>query len=214
MALKTAAKKVLVGLASEVLGLEDPDARKGLPPRARDYRTDLTIRTCPVCFRDIKASDHTHGMIADHGYTIDPGYRTGSCSGAGRLPWEKSCKPAVEEIPNLLAYSNKVEARLVNLTSGKVTSLTIRGDYDWKTRTYEKVNIGPEDYRWKSALAQAIHSKRGTLRNLWSGYYGSIPWMRMAVRTWEPVADDHIAVGAPTHPLVDEDFEGKPEVLG
>ena len=54
-----ASKEKLVGLACELLGVEDPNTRSGLPTRARDYRTDLTIRTCPVCFRDIKASDHT-----------------------------------------------------------------------------------------------------------------------------------------------------------
>lgn len=209
-----AARKVLKGLASKVLGLEDPDERKGHPPRARDYRTDLTIRTCPVCFRDIKASDHTHGKIADHGYTIDPGYRTGSCAGTGRLPWEKSCDPAVEEIPHLLAYSERVEARLAALTSGEVTELKVRGSYDWKTREYEWVAVGPDDYRWESALRSAVTDAKRTLVNLWNGHYGSIPWMRMAVRTWEPVADDHIAVGPPTHPVLDEDYEGKPEVLG
>jgi hypothetical protein len=201
-----AAKAYLADKASELLGLESPSARSGLPVRARDYRTDLTIRTCPVCFRDIKASGHTNGLIADHGYTIDPGYRTGHCAGSGELPWEKSCDPAVEEIVSLLKYAANIKARLANLKGDKVASLIVRGEYDWKTRSYGKVTLTSADGRdWKAALKTAIWAAELTHTRLWSGDYGSIPWMRMAVRTWVAVSDADIAVGAPSHPVTEAD---------
>jgi len=221
-AAKAAAQKAIVELASKALGLEDPDERAGLPTRSRDYRTDLTIRTCPVCFRDIKASGHTHGLMADHGYTINGrdysgygGERMGSCTGTGRLPWEKSCDPAKEFTTGLLDLSKRVEDSLEALTTGKVTKLKVNGDYNWKTRTYAKVEVTPADGRkWEKALASAVFATKRDLTHLWNGDYGSIPWMRMAVRTWTPVADDHVAIGAPNHPTVEADFAGMPAVLG
>ena len=64
------ARAVWISKASELMGLPDPALTFGHPPRARDYRTDLTIRTCPCCFRDIKASEHTGFRMADHGFQI------------------------------------------------------------------------------------------------------------------------------------------------
>lgn len=216
-----AAREWMVAKASELLGVENPNERAGLPTRARGFRTDLTIRTCPCCFRDIKASEHTKGRMAHHGYTIEGrdysgfgGWRSGSCGGTDRLPWEKSCEPAKELLADLLAYSDKVEARLAALEGGEVNYL-LTDKYDWKTRSYLKKTVTPDDgYEWKSALENAITKTRRTLKGLWDGSFESIPWLRMAIRTWEPVADNHIAVGAPNHEILEEDFVGKPESLG
>jgi len=193
------------------LGLGNPSESTGLPPRARDYRTDLTIRTCPVCFRDIKASDHTQGFMADHGFIIRPGYRTGHCPGTGLLPWETSCEPAIEEIESLLAYSATVVAKLAALESGRVKTLTANGSYDWKTQTYVEVVLTPADGRkWEGALKQRVNTTRREIAHLWGKHYPSIPWMRMAVRTWTPVLGTTPAVGAPRGIPEGTDFDGMP----
>jgi hypothetical protein len=218
---KKAARDWLVSKASDLMGLEDPTATPdGLPTRSRDYRTDLTIRTCPVCFRDIKASSHTGGLMADHGYTITGrgwdgwgGMRRGSCTGTGHLPWEKSCDPAKGMLAALLEHSDKGLERLAALRDGKVTSLTVKGRYDYRTNKYTEETLTAADGRkWDEALRNAIAGTKRGLDALWSGYYGSIPWYRMAIRTWEPVADDHIAIGAPKTPATGEDFAGKPTI--
>jgi hypothetical protein len=214
----------IVEKASELLGLPNPNERAGLPPRARDYRTDLTIRTCPCCFRDIKASEHTSKRMADHGYTINGrdwsgygGFRQGGCRGGGRDPWEKSCEPAKEQVEALIDLSSRVEARLYALENGEVTELTVVDQsktYNWRTEPKPTKTVTPDDgYEWKNALDRAITATRRDLRQLWSGGYGSIPWYRMAIRTWKPIPDDHIAVGAPSGRPSDEDFAGQPEVL-
>lgn len=218
-----AAKDYLVQAASDLLGLPNPNARAGLPTRARDYRTDLTIRTCPCCFRDIKASEHTNGLIADHGFTIEGrgwsgwgGARMGGCSGVGRLPWEKSCEPAQEMITFLLGRSDAMVTHLAALEAGEVTELTVPDrtqPWDRQLRARPTKVVTPADgYEWKDALRQAISGTRNQIRRLWDGSYGTIPWYRMAVRTWKPVADDQVAVGAPEGRPEGSDYNNKPEV--
>ncbi len=189
--------------ASKALGLPDPNERSGLPPRMRDYRTDLTIRTCPCCFRDIKATD---GTMADHGYTLKGhGYsgrvRKGSCSGVGATPWEVSCEPA----KGLLAVLRSRSAYLVEALS--TTPEKIQVDEGRKGMvTYTSA----DGYRYKQALRSREFSIKSELRSLWDSSYMSIPWVRMALRTWEPTPATSIAIGAPSHPCIDADFQGQP----
>lgn len=200
-------RAVWISKASELMGLPDPAVLEGLPSRARDYRTDLTIRTCPCCFRDIKASEHTGFRMADHGFRIHGrdhwsgwgGWRSGSCRGVDRLPWEESPEATKEMIPGLIRYSDQLVKRY---SSDPPAKLKLYGS-----------EIDATHPKWEAAV---IAWRKQTLRDLgslWTGRYGSIPWFRAAVRTWKPVADDVPAVGAPLCKPEPEDFNGKPAIL-
>lgn len=214
-----AAKEWLVSAAHTLLGKE-LRIEDGRPARARDYRTDLTIRTCPCCFRDIKASGHTSGKMADHGYEIrgrdygswgyGGGYRSGGCAGVGELPWEKSPEPVKGVISELSGRSKFLEGYLSDLKGGKVLTLIVKEGWGENQRV---VTLTPDHgYKWTSALNGRIQEVESELRSLWNGFYGSIPWYRMALRTWQPVPDDHIAVGAPKTKPESIDFDGSPAI--
>jgi len=212
--LDKAARAVWISNASELMGLPDPALTFGHPPRARDYRTDLTIRTCPCCFRDIKASKHTGFRMADHGFTIHGrdwsgwgGYRTGSCKGVDRLPWEKSPDATKEMIPGLIAFSDHLVKRF---QAGPPKTLQ-HPSYPFASRA-EKI-IDATHPKWATAVDYWKSNLLRALSELWNGHYGSIPWYRAAVRTWKPVADDVPAVGAPLCKPEPEDFNGKPAIL-
>jgi len=205
-------RAVWIGKASDLLGLPDPALTVGLPARARDYRTDLEIRTCPCCFRDIKASGYTDGAIADHGFTINGrgwsgwgGYRTGSCKGVGRLPWEQSPEATKEMIPAMLAHS---AALARELTEGPPAKLAHPSQ---SRHPGEKIDAAHPE--WASAVRSWRYTLTRELADLWTGNYGSIPWYRCTIRTWKPVADDVPAVGAPLCKPETDDFNGKPATL-
>lgn len=200
------ARAVWISKASDLLGLPDPALTFGHPPRARDYRTDLTIRTCPCCFRDIKASEHTGFRMADHGFQIYGrdwsgwgGYRTGSCKGVDRLPWEKSPDATEEMIPGLVAFSDRL---VKQFKAGPPAKLELYGS-----------QIDATHPEWATAVRYWKRNLLRALGELWNGHYGSIPWYRAAVRTWKPVADDVPAVGAPLCRPETDDFNGKPAIL-
>ena len=208
------ARAVWISKASELLGLPDPALTFGHPPRARDYRTDLTIRTCPCCFRDIKASEHTGFRMADHGFQIQGrdwsgwgGWRSGSCKGVDRLPWEKSPDATKEMIPSLVAFSDELVRRYRSDPPAKLMHPSPRVYSEYGTE------IDATHPKWEAAV---IAWRKQTLRDLgslWTGRYGSIPWFRAAVRTWKPVADDVPAVGAPLCTPEANDFNGKPALI-
>jgi hypothetical protein len=218
-----AATRYIVGQASDLIGLPHPIEDDGRPARARDYRTDLTIRTCPVCFRDIKASGHTHGLIADHGYQISErgwsgygGSRIGSCQGVSEQPWEKNCEPAKKAIIWLEKENAQLFKHLMALTTGQVLELSVSTQkYNRATQRHEtetRVVTSDDGWEWKKALKAEIFKTKRSLQQLWDGSYGSLPWYRMAVRTWKPVGDDVPAVGAPRTRPEAIDFRGKPEI--
>lgn len=206
-------RAVWIGKASELMGLPDPSLTVGLPARARDYRTDLEIRTCPCCFRDIKASVYTGWAIADHGFTIGGrdhwsgwgGYRTGSCKGVGRVPWEQSPYATEEMIPAMLKHS---EALALELVDGPPAKLAHPSQ---SRHPGEKIDATHSE--WETAVRYWRNAMTRALADLWTGHYGSIPWYRAAVRTWEPVGDDVPAVGAPLCKPEANDFNGKPAIL-
>ena len=208
------ARAVWISKASELMDLPDPALTFGHPPRARDYRTDLTIRTCPCCFRDIKASEHTGFRMADHGFEIHGrdwsgwgGYRTGSCEGVDRLPWEKSPEATKEMIPGLVAFSDRLVKRF---QAGPPKTLP-HPSYPFISRAEKYIDATHP--KWATAVDYWKRKLLRALSDLWNGHYGSIPWFRAAVRTWKPVADDQIAVGAPLCKPEPEDFNGKPAIL-
>lgn len=207
-------RAVWISKASELMGLPDPALLEDLPSRARDYRTDLTIRTCPCCFRDIKASEHTGFRMADHGFQIQGrdwsgwgGWRSGSCKGVDRLPWEKSPEATKEMIPGLIRFSDELVRRYRSDPPAKLMHPSPQVYSEYGTE------IDATHPKWEAAV---IAWRKQTLRDLgslWTGRYGSIPWFRAAVRTWKPVGDDVPAVGAPLCKPEAEDFNGKPAIL-
>ena len=118
-------------------------------------------------------------------------------------------------VTRLEAHSDKLLARLAALENGEITEFKVDDrsqPYNRETRSYPKKVVTPADgYEFRQARQQAIVSTQGEIRRVWSGGFGSLPWYRMAVRTWKPVADDQVAVGAPEGRPEDTDFTGKPD---
>jgi hypothetical protein len=216
------ARAAWVARASELLGLPDPALTVGLPLRARDYRTDLSIRTCPCCFRDIKASGHTHGLMADHGFTIDGrdwsgwgGERQGGCPGVGLVPWERSPDGCEMMLRGTEKHAARLERDVARLDSGAVTSLTVDTPrHVQRAGGPKKQTFTPSDLGWASAFNNARRGLVNELKGHWDGGYATIPWFRMALRTWKPVADSQIAVGAPLGRPTAYDYADKPAILG
>jgi hypothetical protein len=183
-------KKALFQLRAEacaLLKLPLPDLDDGRPARARDYRTDMTIRTCQGCFRDIKATD---GTMADHGYTINranmysTGQRMGSCTGVGHVPYEAGFDQIADMLLAELNGSRESEARLDDLRTGRVHTMEVR-DWNSSTGAYTIRTIHRADgYVFNEAIRSSIYQIESSQRARWSSKFWSIPWLRMAIRDW------------------------------
>ncbi len=175
---------------------------------------------------------HRHGTnlyLVDHGYTIKWG-RTGSCPGVATLPWEESDEAARLEITALLSVSTHVTAEWRKWTgfveqydAGNTKGLPgipKRGDrtspYGVKPVEYEEIILRPTGdtkYEWRDKAAYAEADALRFLRDkLWSKHFGSIPYMRAALREWEPQAADVVPAKGPPwiKAFQPEDFAGNP----
>lgn len=209
--------------------------QQGLPlaPRSKDS----AVRTCGACFRDIKATaadrdgrDTTgkrggrHRLIADHGYSIDPGWRSGACWGVGHLPLEESpealrlaLEAAIEHADSLrrrihqLSVALRSPAKAQALGPRQVGTGKLARDPQTGKRHEVLVNVEPDDPRWRRSVQIEHDELRRALRALWSGGFLSIPWLRAALREWTPQAPTVTpARGAPLVSLVPRDYAGRP----
>lgn len=213
--------------AAALLGV--PLQKQTGPKRTRDYLTDFTIRTCPVCFRDIKATDN--GRIVHHGFTIEGrdsgghgGYRRGACPGTGALPWERSPQGLKRGIPAVEAQAARALERLRGLRAGTVSvSVKHTRYFDHGRRKKEewvtlkpgetKTVDGTEYTHAKAARQQAAAVRRDLASMFWTQEYPGIPWLRAAVRTWKPGSPDKPAVGAPSPTVTLLDRRGDPFIV-
>jgi hypothetical protein len=79
-----------------------------------------------------------------------------------------------------------------------------------------KILVGPGDSRWEKALRNALDDVHRTLRYLWRPGFGSVPWLRAAIRLWKP--SETGPVGAPNlnypEDYAHSDFEGRSRIDG
>lgn len=189
----------LKAAAAKKLGAPTIEEERAEGERARDYKTDFTIRTCPVCFRDIKA---TKGVMADHGYTVQWHSFQGRCPGVRAKPWEVSPAATEKYLKQLIEHAESVRKRIE--TVGKDGhALHIE---NFRTKKLETVE--PNDTRYPRIAEQMREKLQSELRQIVSPRFGGIPWYRMAIRTWTPGSADAPAVGAPRGAVTAEDEAG------
>jgi hypothetical protein len=216
--------EAVVEQAAGIVGKAYKDPNDKRPSLAR--ASDPDVATCPACFRDIKA---TSGFMADHGYEIkgrsyygvgrySGGYRSGSCRGVGKQPWEVSPKGAEDELAGLEQYNAALVDFLGKLAADEVPQLEVqltdaerdamrsgqpRGWNPPRRAMMDRAQAKATPYvdyrkvdRWDQAREGTRRGVTQTLRQLWSRDFGSIPWFRAALRQWKP-QDVSPAKGAP-----------------
>ena len=228
--------------AAQVAGAADPAVaraqardQQGRPALPRDR--DPAVRTCGACFRTFKATaadtsrrgavgkrGPQHWRIVDHGYSIAPGWRTGSCWGVGLPPLEESSEAVQRALDDAHVYARGVHKRILLLaaalrSSTKAQALgsrqvgTGRLERDPQTRRHVEVlvAVGPDDPRWRRSVEIESNEHLRLLRHLWSSNFESIPWLRAVLREWTPQAPEVVPPkGAPLVSPVPGDFKGKP----
>lgn len=207
-------KHFVIDRAHELLGKPNArhDEEEGRPARSVARFTDFTIRTCQICFRDIKA---TQGVMADHGFqirgrerqaswynrrvsTMAGGFRTGSCPGTGFPPFEISCELVRGQLNDKIEAAAAWHREMDKIRANRIVEIT---DENGKT-------ITPDNAHWQEAISEYEDRVAQNLDFLWSGAYGSVPWYRAVLRLWEPWPADEPARGAPRPALIDADFAG------
>lgn len=171
----------------------------------------------------------SHRYLVDHGYTVKWG-RTGSCAGVATLPWEESDEAARLEIAALLVVSARVAdvwrkwtAFVDRYDAGDSKGLPLikkRGDrtspYGVKPAVYEEIillPLGDTKYEWRDKAAFNVADAHRFLQDkLWSERFGSIPYMRAALREWKPQAPNVVPAKGPpwVQTFQPEDFAGNP----
>ena len=196
--------------AAEKIGLKistDPNR----PQRTRDYLTDFTIRTCAVCFRDIKAPT---GRMVDHGFQIvgrdwnhHGGVRRGHCPGTDELAFEISPEMTKRELEATEEHYTETARMIQELKTHPPEHMAVRKRIGM-AHTYESVLVARGTYEYDVQYKATISQYEGNMRQMRSGMFMSIPWLRMAIRTWKPGSPHAPAVGAPDAPLIPEDYAG------
>lgn len=211
------AREYILTEVSASLGRPHPKDVALKPQRDRNYLTNLDLRTCAACFRDIMCSTHTHRLIADHGYTIQTGWREGSCYGSGKPPWERPAgrKIAEEYLHRLeTEWEPRLRRTWERLDDDDTAQLIV---FEVEDRSAPRRGVTKEvrfgDLEWDKARSAALYRARKNLEEVWRPGYGSIPWYRAALRTWEEIPWGEPAIGAPDIPREDykeTDFAGMP----
>lgn len=188
-------------------------------PANRDYMRDFTIRTCPVCFRDIKVDEHYR--MVDHGYhlrgTKYDAYRgrAGSCSGYlhRSLCWERSSEATrtilLEPLEEKLAQWRSYYTRL------STCPVSTWREYRQKVKDREDIVTKPGDPGYlEMVLSNFAGSYYENLRTHWdtSGIFSTerLSWLRAALRTWKPRPDNKPAILAPRVKILPEDVHDAP----
>jgi hypothetical protein len=178
-----------------------PEEREIREGRDRNVMTDFTIRTCPDCFRDIKATGRHH-TIVDHGFNIRHGYRHNQCDGVERLPFERSPEGTRARLVRTLAQRDALAAQLHKLQAAPGT-LTVeervasRRPGHYGRSEIVSVKIDPDDPRYNKALRDQIAKVEHQLRLADRDGFPGWRYLAVLVRDWRPGADDRPAVGLP-----------------
>lgn len=126
------------------------------------------------------------GLLVHHGYRRPGyGYIIGDCSAVGYEPWERSTK-ATEM---MLEYTMARAVTIAKQLADGYDRVPVRGNdgkYDWVDQTDTRYTDAEKTYR---------DNQTRVLEYLWQGGFLSIPWLRAAIRGWQPETTG--AVGAP-----------------
>lgn len=210
--------------AAQVVGVELPEAAEErraweeehgfLQPRPpTGYK--LGVYTCSGCFGAHAVTTHT--LIGHHGYDRPGwGYIIGDCPGVGYEPWEVG--PGV--LPEVLRQRTDQAGWTLQEVREGYTELEIPTDepeldadgnkqyIDNKVLMKREI-IRPGDPRWALWEKRARDAALRFLRRLWRPKFMGIPWIRAALRGWQP--SDKRPVGPPLAlRVVPEDFADMP----
>lgn len=160
-----------VAKVAEIVKAVKPFIEKGRKPNPNAKPVDLTnTGTCAICQKLQKLSGK--GKMVHHGYQISDGYghyfgfRSGSCFGVDRTPYELSCEANKEYVAALTVNLNKVKERLQDLESGKVTEivrLESSRSGSFGQRKQEAVTYKQGDEKWKVVLDGEIREVKGAI---------------------------------------------------
>lgn len=183
-------RSTLVNRARKLLAEPEPRSEDLYGPKPEPEAKDRGA--CQVCFRS--TAIHTaSGLLHDHGYRA-PGrgtgsvQKSGSCYGSGHVPYAVSCTLTQAIVADLEAKAEGLLDRYVDECDNQRTvweERRVLTDGRW---TPTMVRLNPGDDGYEQARSTRLANLKSHLRNLWSGWYGSLPWYRMAVAAWTPGA--------------------------
>jgi hypothetical protein len=81
--------------------------------------------TCQACGRSQAVT--ARGTLAKHGYTVDYGYFSGTCSGSGKLPLEQDTKHNVEVVAAIRDWADKQDEKAAREIYEIVVSVYVNG---------------------------------------------------------------------------------------
>jgi len=141
---------------SQVLGVPNSDRPTSTGLSKSKPRELSGTGTCPACFRNIKLkkAGDAYKMVL-HGYERPGwGYTEGRCIGVDHPPFEESPKGTKEVIKVLALRLRGLQQYLVDLHSGKITSIQNRdnavvrkGDPSWTKDYLQKISDVEYDYK-------------------------------------------------------------------
>lgn len=82
--------------------------------------------TCQACGRSQAISRKT-GNLAKHGYTVDYGYFSGTCSGSGRRPLEQETAHNLDVVAAIRVWADEQDEKAANEILKVVVSVYTRG---------------------------------------------------------------------------------------
>lgn len=95
--------------------------------------------TCQACGR-LQAVHVNTGLLAKHGYTVEYGYFSGTCSGADHLPLEQDKSFAEQTVVGLRAWAEKRDAE----AAGEITKVVVKVKDEERSMKFRTV--------WKQVL--------------------------------------------------------------
>lgn len=146
--------------------------------------------TCQICGRGIKAKN---GTIALHGYKRPgQGWQTASCFGARHRPYEVSCDALAPAIASSIAYTEKRNDELKELTTNPPATLTEKKKRDaWDRIGYEvtherPADFNPNDMTWSPKFYnQAFKSKKASLTREIGMMYLQTDFLEKRLADWK-----------------------------
>ncbi len=83
--------------------------------------------TCQACGRT--QAVRANGRLAKHGYTVDYGYFSGTCSGSDKLPLEQDTKWNLEVVVAIRDWADAQDRKAASEITEVIVNVYIKGDY-------------------------------------------------------------------------------------
>ena len=129
---------VVLGLATARDYIKSlPIVKKPKVEKSEGKRTERSAThrgCCQICGKSHKVNVKT-GLLAEHGYTIDFGYFSGSCAGSHQLPINVS----VDFLKSELDRIEKEYTKFANADPEEIAYTYFKEKYDYKTQNYIQV---------------------------------------------------------------------------